>query len=433
MENQELLMLRRLLRDMSDGVLLLKMNGTILLHNHAAAQILAMPDDSLRGKSIAWIMGQTDVYDALFEPLLAAVGSRQKLTKTIPILRDDGLRYLQITTDFLMQGEEKIGVIVQICDVTDSAGLFIANKRLADQVVNLMNSFVEVMVTAIDGSSPYNANHTKSMVAYARRYLDWLGKQGELPEMVAANSEPFLMSVWLHDIGKLLIPYEIMDKPNRLGSALTEILHRVEVGRLMLRIGMLTHPEQTESLTAKQNALDSAEELIGQANGAGFLDKETRDRLKEAASLECLAADGTAHPLLTPQELEAITIERGTLTAAEREIMQSHVSMTQMLLSKVEFRGDYKRVPEWAGRHHELLDGSGYPDHLQGDELSWETRLLTILDIYDALTAEDRPYKKPMPPEKAFSILREMAGEGKLDGQIIESFYQSGAWVKHND
>jgi HD-GYP domain-containing protein (c-di-GMP phosphodiesterase class II) len=97
----------------------------------------------------------------------------------------------------------------------------------------------------------------------------------------------------------------------------------------------------------------------------------------------------------------------------------------------VEFRGIYKPVPKWTSSHHELLDGSGYPEHLRGDAIPTETRLLTILDIYDALTAEDRPYKPPLSAEKAFSIMRDMAGQGKIDSEILESFYASGAW-KHD-
>ena len=136
------------------------------------------------------------------------------------------------------------------------------------------------------------------------------------------------------------------------------------------------------------------------------------------------------HPLLTEHELTCITIPRGTLTAEERQIIESHVTYTAKLLSKVEYRGDYKPVPKWAAGHHEMLDGSGYPDHLTAEHIPWETRLLTIIDIYDALTAEDRPYKPPMEPEKAFAILRDMAEKGKLDSDILRSFYESGAWSK---
>ena len=87
-------------------------------------------------------------------------------------------------------------------------------------------------------------------------------------------------------------------------------------------------------------------------------------------------------------------------------------------------------MPEWSGGHHELLDGSGYPRHLKAAEIPWETRLITIIDVYDALTAEDRPYKPPMPPEKAFAILEDMAEHGKVDPNLLSSFRESGAWKK---
>ena len=94
----------------------------------------------------------------------------------------------------------------------------------------------------------------------------------------------------------------------------------------------------------------------------------------------------------------------------------------------MEFRGDYKKVPLWAAGHHELLDGSGYPERLSGEDIPWETRLITIIDIYDALTAEDRPYKPPMKPEKAFAVLDDMAEQGKIDKTILNSFRSSEAW-----
>ena len=146
--------------------------------------------------------------------------------------------------------------------------------------------------------------------------------------------------------------------------------------------------------------------------------------------MECLRSDGTPTTLLTDSELDSITVEKGTLTAEERRIVESHVELTEKLLSTVEFRGCFAPVPEWATGHHEYLDGTGYPKQLRGEEIPWETRLLTIIEIYDALTADDRPYKPPTPPEEAFSILREMAEGGKLDSEILESFHESGVWNK---
>ena len=145
--------------------------------------------------------------------------------------------------------------------------------------------------------------------------------------------------------------------------------------------------------------------------------------------MKCLAANDEMVPLLDDYEKEALMIRKGTLTASERSVIESHVSQTYEMLKEMDLEGEFKDVPEWAGNHHELLDGTGYPRGLKGDEISWETRLLTIIDIYDALTAEDRPYKPPMPPEKAFAILESLKNEGKLDGEILKDFYESKAWV----
>lgn len=100
--------------------------------------------------------------------------------------------------------------------------------------------------------------------------------------------------------------------------------------------------------------------------------------------------------------------------------MESHVEMTEKILSKVHFNKAYDRIPVWAAGHHEMLDGSGYPRHLKGDQIALETRMITVADIYDALTSRDRPYKKPIPQEKAFLILHSMAQEGKLDAQLVD-------------
>lgn len=423
-----------ILNDMSDGVLMIGLDGTIQLHNRAAEQILGLPASALTGQSVRSLTEQAEENDTFFSDMLEAVTKQEKNVKTVPYFREDEMFYLRITTDLLCSDGNRIGMIAQITDITEATMLFIANKRLANQVMNLMNSFVEVMVTAIEEKSSYNANHTKSMVRYASNYLAWLADQGKLTDFTSENTAPFLMSVWLHDIGKLIVPPEVMDKPTRLGNAEKDVRHRIETAKLMLRIAALEHPDSAAETAARRAQLDAAEALIFAANTAGFLDDAKREALRAAAAIPCTAADGTVHPLLNEQELECITVQRGTLTAAERKIIESHVTYTGKLLSKVEFRGDYRPVPKWAAGHHELLDGSGYPDHLTGDQIPWETRLLTIIDVYDALTAEDRPYKPPMPPEKAFAILQDMAANGKIDAEILNSFIDSGAWKRepHN-
>lgn len=431
MEMNDLDVIRSVLDDMSAGILLIGFDCKIMLLNRAASQILALSDMDFTGHTIAQMMHETEPNETFFDTVSEIVNTKKIIAKTIPFMKQNRLSYLRVTSDFLMANHVKIGIILQIRDMTDSTLLFIANKRLTNQVTDLMNSFVEVMVTAVEEKSAYNANHTKSMVQYAKRYLKWLAAEGKQELFPAENTIPFLMSIWLHDIGKLLIPQEIMDKSTRLGSMLEPISHRIETAKLMLKIESLEHPESKPEIDNTLRSLCEAEKLIVSCNTAGSLNAETISALNQAAKLPCMAADGTVHPLLKPNELNAITVPNGTLTAEERTITESHVCLTQKLLSKVEFRGIYKPVPKWTSSHHELLDGSGYPEHLRGDAIPTETRLLTILDIYDALTAEDRPYKPPLSAEKAFSIMRDMAGQGKIDSEILESFYASGAW-KHD-
>ncbi|MBR3267459.1 MAG: HD domain-containing protein [Oscillospiraceae bacterium] len=428
MEKKEHFSIDSILEDMSAGILILKYDGQIILHNPAAERILGLPESALKHSSISRLLQSASENDTLFAPLLESLQQKKSISKTLPYFRNGEMMYVHLMTDPL--GSGRTGMIAEISDITDETLLFIANKRLANQITNLMNSFVEVMVTAIEEESKYNANHTKSMVQYAKKYLAWLESEGKLTELTTEPSEALLMSIWLHDIGKLLVPHEIMDKPTRLGSAEKDVMHRIETALLLLKIQMLEQPEQKPEAEKKMQALADAKELIQSANASGFLSDDIIETLRNAARIPCPAADGSESPLLSDSELEAITVQRGTLTAAERKVIESHVSLTGKLLSKVEFRGNYRTVPKWAAAHHELMDGSGYPDRLQGDEIPNETRLLTILDIYDALTAEDRPYKPPLKPEEAFAILRDMAKQGKLDSTILESFYESGAWQR---
>ncbi|MCR5707297.1 MAG: PAS domain-containing protein [Ruminococcus sp.] len=419
-----------IIHSMSEGVIVILFDGRIDFCNQAAASAIQRDTSQLIGRSIAELMSESEENDVFFELILDAVYSKEKVSKTVPFFTDDDLKYLHVTTALLTGTDKEKGLIIVIRDMTEEVKLFISNKRLANQVINLMDSFVEVMVTEIEERSTYNANHTKSMVRYATGYLETLRREGKLADVTNENIHPLLMSIWLHDIGKLLVPPEILDKATRLGDGLTEVLHRIETAQLMLRLKMYQEPEKQSSHEVQLRRIDEAKELILSCNSAGFLEESSIAKLREAAGLTCLTSDGACIPLLSDDELEKLIVVRGTLTAAERKVVESHVSFTRELLSKMEFRGEYKQVPKWAAGHHELLDGSGYPDKLNADSIPWETRLLTIIDVYDALTAEDRPYKPPLPPEKAFAILRDMSAHGKVDGGILESFYQSGAWKR---
>ncbi len=310
------------------------------------------------------------------------------------------------------------------------ASVSLNNHKLAQEVTDLLHSFVRVMVGVIEARSSYNGTHTRSMVKYAEKYLVWLDQTHQERRIPEETRDAFLMSIWLHDIGKILVPLEMLDKPDRLASVKEKIRSRIDIAVLMERIRALEHPEAAEECRGKEKILHQAWELICRANTAGFLEDETIERLRECAAIPCMDPEGKERPLLNEDELKAITVRKGTLTEDEREQIEEHAIFTGKMLARMKFKGLYENVPFWAGAHHEYLNGKGYPDGLTAEALPDEVRLLTIIDVYDALTAEDRPYKPAMPPEKAFSILESMRDEGKIDGDLLEMFKESKAWEK---
>ncbi len=311
------------------------------------------------------------------------------------------------------------------------AAVSLNNHQLAQEVYDLLHSFVEVMVDAIDARSSYNANHTRSMVKYADNFVEWMRKNNDEWTFTDESKDAFLMSIWLHDIGKLIVPLEVLDKPDRLGALEPGLKSKVDIAILKEKLTAFENPEKAEECAEKSELITNAWETIKAANSAGFLPDEKIETLKSFASIICKTADDNEVPLLNDKELEAITIQKGTLTDGERKQVQSHVVYTARMLDKMTFNGIYKDVPFWSGSHHEFLNGKGYPNHLTADELPNQSRLLTIIDVYDALTAEDRPYKPPMSPEKAFSILESMRDDGQIDGHLLELFKKSEAWVRN--
>lgn len=309
------------------------------------------------------------------------------------------------------------------------AAICLTNMNYAHQIRKMLDSYVKVMSTAIDARTPYNANHTKNMVIYATRFIDWLQNNYPGQYFDEQKKQEFIMSVWMHDIGKLITPLEIMDKQSRLAGNYHLVLERLEKIRLLARIAQLEG--RMSGAQAEQTLLDirQAEKLVRTVNEAGPLTDEQIGQVEQLAARTYIEEDGTVHSWLTGQEREQLMIRKGTLTSGERAVMQDHVEKTRMMLEQMALGDDYKDVLQWASRHHELLNGTGYPKGLSGDEICWEIRLLTILDVFEAMTAIDRPYKQPMPAEHAFKIMHSMADQGQLDQELLALFEQSRAWV----
>lgn len=353
----------------------------------------------------------------LVVPLANDRGELIGVLQLINALTDDGE-----PTDFPAEIE------AMILALASQAAISLTNMLYSEQITQLLDSLVGALSTAIDARTPYNANHTRNMVKYGTRFLDWLEKSGNNWQFDPDTRRAFLLSVWLHDVGKLVVPLEVMDKASRLGSQLTEVEHRFTTMALLTKIALLQgeidQPEYDRRIAAQEEALS----FIRTINTAGFLPDDKLARVEELAKLQFIDQNGESVPWITEEEHTLLSIRKGTLSAEERTIMESHVIVTSRILEQVSFPKRYAQVPAWASAHHELLNGRGYPAHRTAESIPPEVRLLTVLDIFDALTAFDRPYKPGMPTEKALSILQNMVQEGTLDANIVSLFIESRVW-----
>ena len=312
--------------------------------------------------------------------------------------------------------------------LASQAAICITNMQYTEQISSLLDSLVRALSKAIDERSRYTANHTRTMAALAEHFLDWLETSDADWQFDSDRRRAFLMSVWLHDAGKLAIPLEVMDKATRLGTLLPDVEERLRVAGLLDRIALLENRISTERFEDHKEELERILAFVLRVNQGGFLSEEDRAYIEQLSEQTFTDENGERKPLFTEEELDCLRIPKGTLTAQERNTIESHAAITERILGSVAFPPLFSQVPVWASEHHEFLSGKGYPAHLSGGEIPKEARLLTILDIFEALTASDRPYKKPIPLDKALRILEEMAEEGSLDTEILTLFQESRAW-----
>ncbi len=304
------------------------------------------------------------------------------------------------------------------------AAIEMTNLKYVQEVKRQLRSFVEAMSTAIDERTPYNGSHTRKVAEYAGMIADYINKQhqaGACDDYFDENRKDKLeLAALLHDIGKMVVPLSIMNRATRLDRDLGTVETRFRLLEAYYVIdkmkGRIDEAEYQKRIAYLRESMD----FIHRIDGKGVLDDADYDRVQELAGHSYVNDAGEPLPYLTKREKDRLSIRKGTLTEDDRRQMEYHVVMTEKILGKVRFNKNYEEIPKWAASHHELLDGSGYPRHLRGADLALETRMITVADVYDALTARDRPYKKPVSQEKALGILKDMADEGKLDCRLVE-------------
>lgn len=311
-----------------------------------------------------------------------------------------------------------------IYSIASQAAVTLANMNHDKDMKRLLDSMVSAFTTAIDERTPYNANHTKNVANYTKQLIDYINEQYKAGNTNIyyddKQKEQLIMAAMLHDIGKLVTPLEIMNKSTRLEESEAIIENRFELIAAYLNIDFLEERISKEEYREKKKYLKDMKQLIREVNKAPFLEDEVMEKIEELSNYYYCKQNGEIIHYITDNEKESLLIKKGTLTSKERKIMEEHVVVTSRLLQKIHFGKEYKDVPKLASAHHEYLNGTGYPNHLTWEQIPKDAELLTVLDIYDSLISTDRPYKKPIPKERALIILEEMVKEGKLDGELVK-------------
>lgn len=310
-----------------------------------------------------------------------------------------------------------------------NALLEVQNVKLLDlnmQQEKLTNSFVEAMVSALDQRDATTAGHSKRLARMAVRFAKAIDNSDDEKFRHVTFSQDRLKQLYyaalLHDVGKIGIRENILLKYSRLSDGEQQTLrYKFKCISLVLEARIR---EGKESASERKLALELEETLafLLQTCTAGFLKEEDQDRLKSIAKQFVLMPDQQTEYLLTARELENLVMTRGNLTVSERAIMESHASITYEILKNIPWPQNLPDIAMLAASHHEKIDGSGYFRGWRGDEIPLESRILAILDIYEALTSIDRPYKKTMSAEVALEIIRKEVDKDGLDRDIFELF-----------
>ena len=322
--------------------------------------------------------------------------------------------------------------------LASQAAVAINRVRLIGDTEALFEAFVQVMATAIDERSPYTGGHIRRVAEMTMVVAQAVNDcaQGPFADVHFSKDEmeELRIAAWMHDIGKITTPEWIVDKPTKL----TTIYDRIETLRLRFalmqqQVERLQERGQIDSEEARQRLekLSSDLAFLERANMPGeYMEDADVERLRHIAQ-QTYELQGRAHPCITDEELTNLVIRKGSLTEAERKKINDHASMSIKMLEQIPFTRKLRRVPEIAGAHHEKLDGSGYPNGLKAESIDLQSRILALVDIFESLSADDRPYRaKPMPRETVLMILKEMVDDDHIDRDVFDLFLREGLAVK---
>lgn len=335
--------------------------------------------------------------------------------------------------------------------LASQAAVAITNHRLVDEMQALFDSFVRVIATAIDAKSAHTGAHCRR-VPDATLLLAEAAHRSKHPEVASftltdEDRYEIKTAAWLHDCGKVVIPHHVMEKSTKLEGLfdrLPSIEARFAVKQQALNMAQLRAEFEAyrndasftdadrKRFAIEQSALQEQLALVRRSNTDGeFIDDIDIERLQAIAQETWEDTNGQLQPLLTEDELNNLCVRRGTLNEEERKIIEGHVVATLNMLDELPFPKHLQRVPEYAGGHHERMDGTGYPKGLTRDQLSLPARMMGIADVFEALTAPDRPYKAAMKLSQALTIMGQMVEDQHLDPALFAVFIEEGVYLDY--
>jgi HD-GYP domain-containing protein (c-di-GMP phosphodiesterase class II) len=329
------------------------------------------------------------------------------------------------------------------------AAVAVNNALVNQEIAQLFEGFVRASVVAIESRDPTTAGHSDRVARFSLGLADALPTAGQAAgrwknaRLSNDERQELRYAALLHDFGKVGVRENVLVKANKLEPGELDTLRarfemvlgheELEAEKRKVKV-LLSRPrdatrivaEEDVRLAARRRELESMFQFILACNRPTVLEEGTFDRLFEIANVKYVSpVSREVQPFLTEGEILKLSVRKGSLTELERREIESHVTHTYRFLQQIPWTRALRRVPDIAYGHHEKLGGGGYPRSLTDRDIALPTRIMTISDIYDALTASDRPYKKAVPKEKAYQILADEARRGDIDGDLLRVFIEA--------
>jgi HD-GYP domain-containing protein (c-di-GMP phosphodiesterase class II) len=385
-------------------------------------------------------------------------GYRSKSFLTVPMKdhHDEVIGVLQLinaweplTRTITMFGQAEQELVESLAS---QAAVALSNQRLIEQQQRLFEAFIELIAKAIDDKSPYTGGHCRRVPELTMMLADAAARIniGPLKDFAMTEEEHYALKVagWLHDCGKIVTPEHVIDKATKLETIFDrihlintrfEVLKRdTEIAMLRKRLAVLEQGDKEEGNTLEAEFAKEVDILTEERNflhhcniGTEFMSEENKQRVRQIAKRRWSGPGGRETNFLTENEVYNLIINKGTLTPEEREVINYHAVATINLLESLPYPSSLKQVPEYASRHHERMDGKGYPLGLTREQMSIPARIMGIADIFEALTARDRPYKTPMRLSEALTVLGRMKEDHHIDPDLFDVFIHERVYLQY--